>query len=94
MENNMITFCRALNECFENIYWYLNKTEKFSNYTKCYFYAKRYDSDNEHFQELFTDIGCLSYFSVRGRDKYMTVVIEDDKLDAVVGCLLLNKNKY
>jgi len=94
MENNTVTFCRALNECFKNMYWCLKKTEKFSNYIKCYFYAKDYDSDNEHFQELFTDMGCLSYFSVRGRDRYMTVVIEDDKLDAVVGCLLLNKNKY
>lgn len=94
MENDMVTFCRALNECFKNIAWYLNKTEKFICHTKYYFYAKLYNSDNEHFQELFTDMGCLSYFSVRGRDRYMTVVIEDDKFDAVIGCLLLNKNKY
>jgi hypothetical protein len=94
MENDIITFCRALNECFKNIGWRLKKTEKFSNYIKYYFYAKDYDSDNEHFQELFTDMGCLSYFSVKGRDRYMTVVIEDDKFNAVVGCLLLNKNKY
>ena len=94
MENNTVTFCRALNECFKDMYWCLKKTEKLICHTKYYFHAKIYNSDNEHFQELFTDIGCLSYFSVRGRDKYMTVVIEDDKLDAVVGCLLLNKNKY
>lgn len=96
MKNNMVTFCRALNECFKNIFWCLNKIEKFDYYNKYYFCAKDYghDLDNEHFQELFTNMGCLSYFSVKGRNKYMTVVIEDDKFNAVIGYLLLNKNKY
>lgn len=94
MKNNIVTFCRALNECFKNIYWCLKKTEKFNNYTEYYFYVKDYDSDNEHFQELFTGMGCLSYFSIRGKDRYMTVVIENDKFNAVIGYLLLNKNKY
>lgn len=94
MENNVVMFCRALNECFKNIYWCLKKTEKLICHTKYYFNAKICNSDNEHFQELFTDMGCLSYFSVRGRDRYMTVVIDDDTFNAVIGYLLLNKNKY
>lgn len=94
MENNMITFCRALNECFRNIYFCLKKTEYREKEVILYFNSKMEKDYDEHFQELFTYIGCFSYFSVKGMNHYNVVHIEKDKFDAVVGCLLLNKNKY
>ena len=94
MENNIVTFCRALNECFKNIFFCLKKIEKFSDYNKYYFYAKNYDSDNKHFQELFNGIDCLNYWSQKGTEYYMVVTIQDEDFNAVIGYLLLNKNKY
>ena len=84
----------ALSNCFGALYWNVGIQEKFSTYTKYYFYAKTTRKFNEDFQKLFNSIGCLNYWSHKGRVDYMVVDIKNKDFDAVIGYLLLNKNKF
>lgn len=94
ISNEAWKLANAVSNCFNLINWNINKEESFSTFTKYYFNAKAAEQFNKKFQELFNSINCLNYWSQKGTEYYMVVNIKHTDFEAVIGYLLLNRNKY